>query len=238
MLRINKLLTILLVSLISIFLMSASVFALSIDIFETAPANLVMVEDFEGFSFDEDGQWYQELTTDVGTFYANGSIGLGDTSYNADPSNTDSTDPYFSIRSTSWYGRGNQTTNGSYWLDSGDITQLDLNVDTGNIPYRSLFFTLQDPSDVNATTTVQGSAGETVSIQFNNETNNEVFLVGIFWDPDETLSSISWQVSTQNDGYGLDNFASAPVPEPTTMLLVGAGMLGLAGFGRKRFRRK
>ena len=95
MLRINKLLTILLVSLISIFLMSASVFALSIDIFETAPANLVMVEDFEGFSFDEDGQWYQELTTDVGTFYANGSIGLGDTSYNADPSNTDSTDPYF-----------------------------------------------------------------------------------------------------------------------------------------------
>lgn len=30
---------------------------------------------------------------------------------------------------------------------------------------------------------------------------------------------------------------TAPVPEPTTMLLVGAGLIGLAGLGRKRFRK-
>jgi hypothetical protein len=54
--------------------------------------------------------------------------------------------------------------------------------------------------------------------------------------------SIVAQIEPNNEGGGqLDNeLDSSPirVPEPATMLLLGAGLIGLAGYGRKKFKKE
>lgn len=49
-----------------------------------------------------------------------------------------------------------------------------------------------------------------------------------------TFSSLSWTNPVAEDWYGFNVGAPAPVPEPGTMMLLGAGFLGLAIYGKRR----
>jgi hypothetical protein len=61
-------------------------------------------------------------------------------------------------------------------------------------------------------------------------TNSVIFtLTGFSGDVERAFSNVYFQYGT--------SLASTPVPEPGTMILLGTGLIGLAGYGRKRFRK-
>lgn len=237
------------ITLCSIFIImnASSALALSIDIFQagdlaniaswktTRGGQVTVLENFE----TQTAGWYTSLHTGVGTFTADGEAGTGDTSYNA--VHAASLVPYFSIQNQSgdWYGRYDTTDglNGSMnqWLDSGDITLLHL---TGiDSALTNLFFYMQDPSDVGATTNVGVSTflHDFSSNIYSGQSDGASFFVGITLDAGEILNELSWKISTINDGFGVDNFSTvAPVPEPATMLLFGTGLIGLSRIARKK----
>jgi hypothetical protein len=56
-------------------------------------------------------------------------------------------------------------------------------------------------------------------------------------NPDGTFYWLNPVNGSQYFGYS-DTVAPNPIPEPTTMLLLGSGLIGLAGYGRKKFFKK
>ncbi|MCI5166474.1 MAG: PEP-CTERM sorting domain-containing protein [Candidatus Electrothrix sp. GM3_4] len=204
----------------------------------TSLSDITILEDFEGQTAD----WYDTLDSpDLGLFTATGEPGTGSTAYRGPDG------AHFEIRDYDANGRYNVYPlgdDGTNYLDSADITELSLQLylDEDDQGLANLFFTMTDPGDVRGITTINGQTIEgTQNLDdiLNSQHNGSLFFVGIDGQG-EDLTNVTWAVNRSNgdvhtnDGFGVDSIGTVNVPEPATALLLGAGLLPLMGFLRRK----
>ena len=178
------------------------------------------------FENDADGH-YTSLSTGIGTFSAMPG-GLGSTGAGTGKNQfsvLDSADSPFN-------GRYNTTPGGKNWLDSNDITQLQLTT-----TYDSIYFFITDVNDCGGDLSIQTADGSSASFSKNNA-NGNIFFVGIT-GPD-AIGYVRWLESDRSDGYGLDDFGIVnipldppldppqTVPEPASWIVAACALLIVA----------
>jgi len=185
-----------------------------------------LVETFETYGYGP----YNQLATGAGTFVAVPG-GLGS---NASGTGTDQ----FTILNSSdtpFNGRYNTTPGGNNWLDSNDITDLQLNTSLSNV-----YFFITDVNDTGGVLTMKTQDGTTSSSFATPGYNGEIYFVGI--SSSGPIGNIQWLNTSQGDGYGLDDFGTVKsssvtsTPEPANWLMASSGLLILLGAVRLRMR--
>lgn len=126
------------------------------------------------------------------------------------------------------------------WMDSNDAEEVvwDLGGSlSGAGPFDSFGFQLADAADVSADLTLnfadgEGMASTTIPFELSNGNLRYVTLKS---DRNIVGGQLTFNNSTLDDGWGIDNVTVGKLPEPGALLLMGLGLLGL-GAARRRTR--
>jgi hypothetical protein len=112
---------------------------------------------------------------------------------------------------TPFSGRYNTTEGGTNWLDSNDITEVQLTTTAD-----SLFFFITDVNDASGNLNIQTADNTNASFPGGTKDGN-IFFVGI--TSSHAIATVQWHNTSTSDGFGLDDFG-----------IVQPGELGVRSF--------